>query len=244
VTLNQGATADHSILRLDSSGLILVMSRLRKMIKLGTPLKAMPVTGYHELEDWVHDSGRVLLIGQAAHPLHVSMISRYFDVSIHTNVLSLQHGSLQGTSLSLEDGAVLAKLFSYLSAEDQITSFLYAFQDLRIPRCKKTSTSELGNVTFMTLPPGEHQAGRDSLLKAKDAAGLNVLTPDEDDESTINSERWAQVKEMFGYDAEDEAENWWVQWGLLAMRAKGFDFRADPAFNFVMNEVISDLSVK
>ena len=151
-----------------------------------------------------------------------------------------QHGSLQGTSLSLEDGAVLAKLFSHLSSKDQITSFLYAFQDLRISRCKATSDSELGNVVFMTLPPGDHQMGRDMMLRQKDAAGLNVLTPDDDDESSIASERWEQVKFMFGYDCEDEADNWWVQWGLLAMRAKGFDMRTDnSAVTYHMNEVIS-----
>jgi salicylate hydroxylase len=152
----------------------------------------------------------------------------------------LQHGSLQGTSLSLEDGAVLAKLFSHLRSEDQITSFLNAFQELRISRCKSTSDSELGNMYFMTLPPGENQMGRDMMLKQKDAAGLNVLTPDDDDESTIASERWEQVKFMFGYDCEDEADNWWVQWGLLAMRAKGFDMRTDlSAVNFHVDEVIS-----
>jgi hypothetical protein len=32
----------------------------------------MPMTGYLELEDWVHDCGWMVLIGEAAHPLHVS----------------------------------------------------------------------------------------------------------------------------------------------------------------------------
>ena len=153
---------------------------------------------------------------------------------------SAQHGSLQGTSLSLEDGAVLAKLFSHLSSKDQIASFLYAFQDLCLSRCKTTSDNELDNVVFMTLPHGDYQMDRDMMLRQKDAAGLNVLTPDDGDESLIASERWEKVKFMFGYDCEDEADNWWVQWGLLAMRAKGFDMRTDnSAVSFHMNEVIS-----
>jgi len=179
----------------------------------------MPLTGYHELENWVHDSGRLVLIGQAAHPLH--------------------HGSLQGTSLCLEDGAVLGKLFSHLRSEDQIRSFLNAFRDLRTVRCKVTSDSELGNVGFMTLPPGKDQMGRDMMLKQKDAAGLNVLTPDDDDESTIASERWEQVKFMFGYDCEDEADNWWIQWGRLAMHAQGSDMRNEPSgVSYHMNEML------
>jgi salicylate hydroxylase len=168
-------------------------------------------------------------------PALLPLTVRFYDTLLTCLFCTSQHGSLQGTSLSLEDGAVLAKLFSHLCSEDQIPSFLYAFQDLRIPRCSAVSTSELGNMVFMTFPPGDHQAGRDMMLRAKDAAGLNDLTPDEDDESDINSERWEQVKYMFGYDAEDEADNWWVQWGLLAMRAKGFDLRADV--NFPIDQV-------
>jgi salicylate hydroxylase len=96
----------------------------------------------------------------------------------------------------------------------------------------------------MTFPPGEHQAGRDIMLQAKDAAGLDVLTPDEDDESDINSERWEHVKFQFGYDAEDEADNWWVQWGMLAMRAKGTDMPTDLSYSLVVvNEVKFESSV-
>jgi salicylate hydroxylase len=42
---------------------------------------------------------------------------------------------VQHTAISLEDGGVLAKLFSHLRGRDQIPSFLYAFEDLRGPRC-------------------------------------------------------------------------------------------------------------
>jgi len=42
------------------------------MLKIGTQPKTMPMTGYIELEDWVHDTGRMVLIGEAAHPIHVS----------------------------------------------------------------------------------------------------------------------------------------------------------------------------
>ena len=37
------------------------------------------------------------------------------------------------------------------------------------------------------------------------------------------SPEWVEVKEIFGYNAEDDADNWWVQWGLLRERAKGTD---------------------
>jgi len=34
------------------------------------------------------------------------------------------------------------------------------------------------------------------------------------------AEKWEQLKDLWGYDAEDEADNWWVQWGVLRERAK------------------------
>lgn len=47
-------------------------SRLRKLARLARPPVCVPVVKYPHLEEWVHDSGRMLVIGQAAHPLPVS----------------------------------------------------------------------------------------------------------------------------------------------------------------------------
>jgi salicylate hydroxylase len=90
---------------------------------------------------------------------------------------------------------------------------------------------------FMTLPPGEMQAGRDMRFQAKDAKGLNCLEPSEEDGTM---DMWEEIKYVFGYDAEDEADNWWVQWGLLAMRAKGADMRIGPgAFTVQVDQVVN-----
>ena len=32
---------------------------------------------------------------------------------------------------------------------------------------------------------------------------------------------WEEIRTIFGYDCEDEADDWWVQWGLLRERAIG-----------------------
>ena len=33
---------------------------------------------------------------------------------------------------------------------------------------------------------------------------------------------WEEIRTIFGYGCEDEADDWWVQWGLLRERAGGF----------------------
>jgi salicylate hydroxylase len=118
--------------------------------------------------------------------------------------------------MAFEDGAVLAKLFSHLLSEDQIGSFLCAFQDLRYERVTRMLRNENMNLMFQTVPPGDIQRGRDQNMLEKHRKGQNVLENDGD-----TGEQWEEIKIAFGYDAEDEADNWWMQWGLLRERARG-----------------------
>jgi salicylate hydroxylase len=119
--------------------------------------------------------------------------------------------------MSLEDASVLAKLFSHLRSEEQIPSFLFAFQNLREERCQKNRALDIGNILFMMEPEGEGTVQRDAMMRGKHDQGRNVLSGDDEDS---NVAQWDHNRELFGYDAEDEADNWWVQWGLLQERAK------------------------
>ncbi|KAH9930064.1 FAD/NAD-P-binding domain-containing protein [Fomitopsis serialis] len=152
---------------------------------------------YSHLENWVHDSSRLVVIGEAAHTFPAIAV--------------------QGPAMAVEDAAVLGKLFSHLSSRDQIPSFLWAFQDIRQRRCTAIQQVEHGNVYYMTMADSPEQRARDEALKAKHRAGKNVMAPEDGEESA----QWGEVRETFGYDCEDEADNWWVQWGLLRERAKG-----------------------
>ncbi|KAJ7126653.1 hypothetical protein C8R46DRAFT_56224 [Mycena filopes] len=148
------------------------------------------------LEDWVDESGRLVVVGAAAHPI--------------------PPGMTQYHAMGLEDGAVLAKLFSHLSTGSQISDFLYAFQDLRQPRCEAVLTAERGIIQYMSMPDCAEQVARDQAMMALAAAGTNLFDVAEGAEE---SAEWAEIKDVFGYDAEDEADNWWVSWGLLKQRA-------------------------
>ncbi|TFK61683.1 FAD/NAD(P)-binding domain-containing protein [Pluteus cervinus] len=183
--------------------------RLRKLGRLAEPPTCVNSREYADLEEWVHESGRLVLIGEAAHPLPA--------------------GAIHMGAMGVEDGAVLAKLFSHLRTDDQIGSFLWAFQDLRQPRCAAVSKKETGDIHFMTFPPGEMQQYRDNAMRAKRDAGIDALASTNEHEE---SPEWEEIKEMFAYDAEDEADNWWVEWGLLRERARGVDT------GFHMDEIV------
>lgn len=131
--------------------------------------------------------------------------------------------------MAVEDGAVLAKLFSHLRTKDQIGSFLWAFSDLRQPRCAAVYKKEEGDIHFMTVPPGSDiQKYRDAAMRAKRDAGIDALASTNEHEET---REWEEIKVVFGYDAEDEADNWWVEWGLLRERSNGIDV----SFNIMDN---------
>ena len=120
--------------------------------------------------------------------------------------------------MGVEDGAVLAKLFSHLHTRDQISEFLYAFQDLRQPRCETVVAAETGIIHYMSMPNCADQEMRDQAMMAKAATDANLLKVSDGEEE---SREWAEIKNVFGYDAEDEADNWCVSWGLLKQRSLG-----------------------
>lgn len=119
--------------------------------------------------------------------------------------------------MAVEDGAVLAKLFSHLTSDRQIPSFLYAFQELRQARTRTVRASEFGNAFFMAMPACDASRQRDDGMRALGARGVNVLEGGDGEASGL----WDEIRTMFGYDCEDEADDWWVQWGLLRERALG-----------------------
>lgn len=138
--------------------------------------------------------------------------------------------------MAIEDAAVLARLFSRLSNEDQISTFLYAFQELRQKRCEAAIRKEFGDIHYMTLPPGEPQEFRDQSMRAKRDAGLSAF--DAAGELELNP-LWEEIKEMFGYNAEDEADGWWYDWGLLRERSKGREIPGG-----IVNQIVVNYSVR
>lgn len=170
--------------------------RLQRLVQ-GANFRAFgPVQFVPKLNYWVHHSGRVAVVGEAAHPLPA--------------------GSMQLTALGIEDAAVFAKLFSHLMSEDQISTFLRAFQDLREARCTRVLESEQRSLISRMMPDSPEQEERDNIMRERHSRGLGVLGSG----GGKLAEQWDEVKELFGYNAEDEADDWWVNWGLLRERAK------------------------
>ena len=162
-----------------------------------------------DIQDWVDPTGRVVLIGEAAHPLLVGPFTLVAYGNEHPTFF-YQPCSTQGAGLAVEDAAVLGGLMSHLRTWEQIPQFLDAFQDLRQPRSIEVKASELQNAALCTLPPGEARDARDAAMRHSSTAD-----PDADWDDTSLREQYDTIGNIFGYNAIEAAEDWWLKWGIL-----------------------------
>ncbi|EIM83988.1 FAD/NAD-P-binding domain-containing protein [Stereum hirsutum FP-91666 SS1] len=152
-----------------------------------------------QAESFVDESERIVLVGEAAHPLGPC--------------------GMPVLSAVLEDAAVLGVLFSRLRSHDQISPLLYGYEDLRKPRRNTLADLEDANHYIIMLPPGPERDFRNDAWnrwkKAAEARG------DAEIEEGELEQQFAELCGVWGYDAIDAAEDWWVQWGMLRERALG-----------------------
>ncbi|TFK32800.1 hypothetical protein BDQ12DRAFT_638327 [Crucibulum laeve] len=140
-------------------------------------------------DDWVDDSGKIVLVGEAAHPM-----------------LSC---TIQNTGIAVEDAAVLGQLLSRVRTSKQIPQLLDAFQDLRHSRCEQVKQSELSNIALLSMPSGPDRDARDAGMRLS----LSAVHRKWDDEQL--QEQWNDIGQIFGYNACEAADDWWTKWGAL-----------------------------
>ncbi|KAF7308168.1 FAD-binding-3 domain-containing protein [Mycena chlorophos] len=146
---------------------------------------------YEQLESWVSESGRVAILGKAAHPF--------------------SPGAVQTYASALEDGLFLGKIFSHTDDPTRIPEFLHAFQEHREPRTSFLKHIEEKYVVGLTTPNGPMQQMRDAMFRMNHARGAPILHAPEI--PSMEAEAIEETSIVFGYDADEDAEEWWVTWG-------------------------------
>ncbi|KAF7354633.1 3-hydroxybenzoate 6-hydroxylase 1 [Mycena sanguinolenta] len=146
------------------------------------------------IKDWVDHSGRVVLVGEAAHP-------------------SIPH-STHGVSMAIEDAEALGVLMSHLSSPEQIPQLTEGFQELRQKRCDFIHFGEMSNWAFSMMPPGEERDSRNTLLRESLKTGIEHW-----DDGMLR-EQWEQIEVGFAYHMREAAEDWWMKWGSLGNGVK------------------------
>ncbi|KAL5521057.1 hypothetical protein ACEPAG_8979 [Sanghuangporus baumii] len=159
---------------------------VRKLMMLVDSATYEPVLDYNPLEKWVSNSGRVAVMGDAAHSL-----------------LPLTHQALNNTIL---DALTLGALFRKSSmgplivrsgfdihSPDLVPRLLHAFEALRRPQCIRIQLTLREGRNLFLLEDGEHQRTRDETLRE---GGL--LSEDE------KRAEWL-------YDPFEPVELWWAR---------------------------------
>lgn len=77
-------------------------------------------------------------------------------------------------SISICDAASLGELFRHLHSENQIESFLLAFDNFRRDRVKSVLGVDLANYSAVAMPPGEAHEQRDNYMREQRAAGTDA----------------------------------------------------------------------
>ncbi|CCM06086.1 uncharacterized protein FIBRA_08333 [Fibroporia radiculosa] len=164
--------------------------RLRKLAEMAHNVIAVPIIDQPHLEDWLHKDGRFLVIGEAAHPLTT--------------------GSTYTAGLAAGDGMMLGRLFSHLHEPEQITPFLTAVEEQRQQRIARALEIQNTNPVAMSMPAGVED-NKQSLAVAEQIERMS--------ESEYNELADEALRAVFAYDPEEEADDWWMQWGILQERS-------------------------
>ncbi|CAA7263407.1 unnamed protein product [Cyclocybe aegerita] len=168
-------------------------SRPRKMLELAKTVSARVFVNRHGLEELVSDDLKLVLVGEAAHPL--------------------RPGGNHRTALHFEDAETLRCLFSRIQRRDQISHFLTAYEEIRHPRCQWAHAYDNGFHDMAATYAGPEQNARDSVLRQTMVYG----DWDHMDEGTFRAV-WGNELSLYVHDARERVDDWWTQWGSLISR--------------------------
>ncbi|KAJ6535216.1 hypothetical protein DFH09DRAFT_116635 [Mycena vulgaris] len=130
-----------------------------------------------------HEPTGLVVIGDAAH-----------TITIHAT-----HNS----SIAVEDGFALGRIFSHATARDQIPYLLHGYREVRHVRCMTTEASELGAFIVITLPPSPAREMRNQQF------GYSLQNT-EDMSDEVLAIAWENYLVQFNYDANEAADEWWL----------------------------------
>ncbi|KAI5121803.1 hypothetical protein M0805_009795 [Coniferiporia weirii] len=171
--------------------------RLKRLMRLASGVVRLRDVIQAPLESWFDEAGHLLVVGQAAH--YISPSGNHV------------------AALCVEDAVILGGLFSRLKSRSQIKALLGAFQELRESRYEVVRVSEVDKLAVVTIPPGPLRDARDATMRKEREVGINELAKSPDEYLRTSLEEFR----VFGYDAFDEVDTWWVEWGMLLEHMHG-----------------------
>jgi len=127
---------------------------------------------------------------------------------------------------------------SHLSSREQLPQILEAYQDLRLLRVKQVRETELNNAALVTYTDPQMQTMRNAAL----GQSLKQSTAyDKWSDEKLNAQ-WQEIGAVFGYDAADAAEDWWIKWGALGELSREEISRPVFDFSFHITQTVDEVA--
>ncbi|KEQ92081.1 hypothetical protein AUEXF2481DRAFT_101082 [Aureobasidium subglaciale EXF-2481] len=157
---------------------------LMKIIHLIDKGLKWPLLSGEVLNRWLDPSGKLLLIGDAAHAM-VPYMS-------------------QGAAMAVEDGAALGEILSIVEHKSQIHSALSVFERVRMQRTSQMQEASLLNGKIWHFADGPEQRARDASMRAEVEGKQFISSPNQWSDPV--TQWWA-----YGYRAADEVVKAWKE---------------------------------
>jgi salicylate hydroxylase len=151
-----------------------------------------PLMTSKPLRRWVSKSGKLVILGDAAHVM-VPYMSQGDIISPTPCLISCLHIHA-GAAMAVEDGAALAEALRHAYSAEDIIPALKVYQDVRIKRSSQMQQASLVNGVVFHFPDGPEQEARDAAMRAEVEGRVFTESPNQWSDPTTQA--WA-----YGYDA-------------------------------------------
>lgn len=173
-----------------------------KLVSLIDRTLKWPMIAGQALERWVSDSGKVVIVGDAAHAMLPFMSQGRLKSSSVSEQPVAHQPSFPGGAQAVEDGASLATLISSISSKSELPAALHVFEDLRIPRTAQVQQASFVNGRIFHFQDGPEQRARDEAMRDEAEGRHYIQSPNGLSDPT--TQIW-----LYSYDAEEETRKAW-----------------------------------
>jgi salicylate hydroxylase len=157
-----------------------------KVINLIKTTLKWPLLSGKPLSSWISQSSKLVILGDAAHPM-VPYMS-------------------EGAAMAVEDGAALAEILSLMTSTSQLAQALKVFEGVRTLRTGQMQEASLVNAKLWHFADGSEQRARDAAMKVEEGNDAGEIGENPNQWSDAVTAAWA-----YGYDAEKEVRRAWIE---------------------------------
>ncbi|KAF9240008.1 hypothetical protein BU15DRAFT_46145 [Melanogaster broomeanus] len=163
--------------------------RVQKLVNLAENTTKIKFIHHDPFDNWVHESGKVVIVGEAAHPI-------------------VPNG-MHNVAMGIEDAMALSSLFSLPATRSQTSMLLTVYEEIRQPRSAAVQSTERQRRDHLCLPNGTQQRRRDERLGGSRDV---IIDWDNANEETLRTTFADHIKH-FDFDAGQGVQDWWTKWG-------------------------------